>query len=144
MEVRITTLSENTANIGYEDVAPNTFVKREGKLFPNPLADDLALIIETEPGLIVILGCAHRGIITTLPHAQKLTGREIIHTVVGGAHLFRAPEIQLQKTIIALREMAISKLGVSHCSGFYASVCLAQEFGDIFFLNNAGTRFTLC
>ncbi len=144
MEVRITTLSEYTVNIGYEEVDSNIFVKREGKLYPDPLADDLALIIETEPGLIVILGCAHRGIINTLRHAQKLTGREIIHTVVGGAHLFRAPESQVQKTIIALKEMGVSKLGVSHRTGFYASVRLAQEFGDIFFLNNAGTHLTLC
>ena len=127
----------------YEEVDPDIFVKQEGKLYPDPLADDLALVIETEPGLIVILGCAHRGIINTLRHAQKLTGRETIHTVIGGIHLFRASEKQVEQTITALKEMGISKLGVSHCTGFHASVRLAKEFDDKFFLNNAGTCLTL-
>jgi 7,8-dihydropterin-6-yl-methyl-4-(beta-D-ribofuranosyl)aminobenzene 5'-phosphate synthase len=42
-----------------------------------------------------------------------------------------------------LKEMGIQKLGVSHCTGFRASARLAQEFENVFFLNNAGTRFTL-
>lgn len=139
----IMTTGEIPMSTSYEEVDPDIFVKQEGKLYPDPLADDLALVIETEPGLIVILGCAHRGIINTLRHAQKLTGRETIHTVIGGMHLFRAPEKQVEQTITALKAMGISKLGVSHCTGFYASARLAKEFDDKFFLNNAGSRFTL-
>ncbi|MEW6141765.1 MAG: hypothetical protein AB1597_01220 [Chloroflexota bacterium] len=37
----------------------------------------------------------------------------------------------------------VQQLGVSHCTGFYASVQLAQEFGDRFFLNNSGITITL-
>jgi metal-dependent hydrolase (beta-lactamase superfamily II) len=37
----------------------------------------------------------------------------------------------------------IQKLGVSHYTGFFASSILASEFPDAFFLNNAGTQFTL-
>ena len=40
-------------------------------LQPDKLADDLALIIDTDFGLVVILGCAHRGIVNTLRQAQK-------------------------------------------------------------------------
>ena len=127
----------------YEEIDPDIFVKREGSLYPDPLADDLSLVIDTEQGLIVILGCAHRGVINTLHHAQKLTGQKLIHTVIGGVHLFRASEKQLELTVRALKEMEIKKLGVSHCAGFYASARLAREFGDVFFLNNAGTCLTL-
>ncbi len=139
----IMTTGEVPMSTSYEEVDPDIFVKREGKLYPDPLADDLALVIDTEPGLIVILGCAHRGIINTLRHAQKLTSKKLIHTVIGGAHLFRASENQLEQTVGALKEIGIKKLGVSHCTGFYASARLAQEFGDAFFLNNAGTCLTL-
>ena len=107
------------------------------------LADDLALIINTEFGLVVILGCAHRGIINTLRHAQNLTGQKLVYTVIGGTHLFRASEERLAKTIAELKEMGIQRLGVSHCTGFHASARLAQEFKDAFFLNNTGTRLTL-
>ena len=127
----------------YEKIESNLFVKEEGVLHPDPLADDLALIIDTDFGLVVILGCTHRGIVNTLRHAQTLTGKELVYAAIGGTHLFRAPEERLEKTIADLREMGIQRLGVSHCTGFRASARLAQEFPDAFFLNNAGGRITL-
>ena len=128
---------------GYEEIESNLFVKEEGVLHPDPLADDLALVINTSLGLVVILGCAHRGIVNTLRHAQKLTGKEFAYAAIGGTHLFRASEERVEKTIADLKEMGIQKLGVSHCTGFRASARFAQEFEGIFFWNNAGSRFAL-
>lgn len=127
----------------YEEIDSHLFVREDGELKPDPLADDLALIIDAEFGLVVILGCAHRGIINTLRHAQNLTGKELVYAVIGGTHLLGASEERMVNTAAELRDMGIQRLGVSHCTGFYSSARLAQEFGDIFFLNNAGTRLTL-
>jgi 7,8-dihydropterin-6-yl-methyl-4-(beta-D-ribofuranosyl)aminobenzene 5'-phosphate synthase len=127
----------------YEEIDPNLYVKQEGDFHPDPLWDDRALIIKSELGLVVVLGCAHRGIINTLRYAQKVTGVERIHTVVGGTHLISANEERLAFTIAKLKEFGIQKLGVSHCTGMPAAMRLAQEFGDAFFFNNAGTRVTI-
>jgi len=127
----------------YEDIEDNLFVKEGSVLQPDKLADDLALVIDTEFGLVVILGCAHRGIVNTLRHAQNLTGKELVYAAIGGTHLFRASDERIERTIADLKDMGIQRMGVSHCTGFYASARLAREFGDIFFLNNAGTRLTL-
>jgi 7,8-dihydropterin-6-yl-methyl-4-(beta-D-ribofuranosyl)aminobenzene 5'-phosphate synthase len=143
-------ISEHTVTTGeipmvseYECVEDNLFIKKGGLLCQDPLADDLALVIDAEFGLVVVLGCAHRGIINTLRHAQKLTGKKPVYAAIGGAHLIRASEERVAKTIDALKEMGIKKLGISHCTGFPAQARLLQEFGDKFFLNNAGTRITL-
>ena len=128
---------------GYEEIESNLFVEEDSILRPDPMADDLALVINADFGLVVILGCAHRGMINTLRHAQNLTGKEPVYAVIGGTHLFRASEERLEKTMADLKEIGIQKLGVSHCTGFRASARLAQEFEDMFFLNNAGTRITL-
>jgi 7,8-dihydropterin-6-yl-methyl-4-(beta-D-ribofuranosyl)aminobenzene 5'-phosphate synthase len=128
---------------GYEEVENNLFVKEGNILNQDPLADDLALVVDTDFGLVVILGCAHRGIINTLRRAQNLTSKELIYAVIGGTHLFLASDERIEQTIAALKEIGIQRLGVSHCTGFHASARLAQEFEDIFFLNNAGTRLTL-
>jgi len=145
--VRITQHVMTTGEIpmvsGYEEVENNLFVQKGNTLRQDPLADDLALVVDTDFGLVVILGCAHRGIINTLRRAQNLTGKELVYAAIGGTHLFRASEERIEKTIADLREMEIQRLGVSHCTGFPASARLAQEFEDIFFLNNAGTRLTL-
>lgn len=139
----IMTTGEITMSVSFEEIDPDIYVKKDGSLQPDPMADDLSLVIDTEAGLIVILGCAHRGIINTLRHAQKLTGKETVYAAIGGTHLFRASENQIRQTVAALKEMGIKKLGVSHCTGFTAAARLYQEMPDAFFLNNAGTRFTL-
>ncbi len=127
----------------YEEIEPYLQVK-EGKRFkPDKLLDDQALIITTEPGLVVILGCAHRGIINTLYHARKLTGVKKIDTVLGGCHLMEASEERVWLTIAALKELGVQRLGVSHCTGLAASAIMAREFGNKFFFNNAGTRISL-
>jgi len=127
----------------FEEIDPHLFVKEDDDFKPDKLLDDQALIINTEPGLVVILGCAHRGIINTIYHAQQLTGVKQIQMVLGGCHLIGASEERIMLTIAALRELGVSRIGVSHCSGLPAAVIMAQEFGDSFFFNNAGTRINL-
>jgi len=140
---RIMTTGEIPILSGFEEIDSNLFVKEDGVLKPDKLADDLALLIDTESGLIIILGCGHRGIVNTLHDAQKLTGKEQVYAAIGGTHLFRASKERVEKTVAGLKEMGVQRLGVSHCTGFHASARLAREFGDGFFLNNTGTRMTL-
>lgn len=127
----------------YEEVDSDLYVKQNGELRPDPLKDDLALIIKTEIGLVIILGCAHRGMINTIHHAQNLTGMELIHTVVGGTHLINASRERLDLTIAELKRLGVQRLGVSHCTGLPAASILFQEFGDGFFFNNTGRHITI-
>ena len=139
----IMTTGEIAMTTDYETIEPNLLVKEGDVLKPDPLADDLALVVKTEQGLVIILGCGHRGIINTIRHAQRLTGEERVYTVVGGTHLAPASEERIDKTVAELKRIGVHRIGVSHCTGFRASVRLAQTFGDKFFLNNAGSEFTL-
>jgi 7,8-dihydropterin-6-yl-methyl-4-(beta-D-ribofuranosyl)aminobenzene 5'-phosphate synthase len=143
-------ISENIVTSGeipmltdYETIDPILYVKEPGELKPDPLRDDLAVFIKSDRGLIVILGCAHRGVINTLRHAQKLTGVEAIYAVIGGTHLIGASPERMSSTVADLRRLDIQRLGVSHCTGLPASAILSREFGDRFFFNNAGTRVSL-
>lgn len=101
--------------------------------------DDQSLIIKTEKGLFVLLGCAHAGIINILNYAVNKTGENRIHTIIGGTHLWSVSDEQKEKSIQALKEKNIQRLGVSHCTGFEVSMRLAQEFGQRFFHCNVGT-----
>jgi len=127
----------------YEEEDSKLFVKRADAWEPDTVPDDLALIINTELGLVVILGCAHRGAINTLYHAQKLTGINKINTVIGGSHLIIASEERVWRTIAALKELNVQKLGLCHCTGLPAAGLIAHEFGDKFFYNNTGTVLEL-
>ena len=143
-------ISENIVTSGeipmiteYEKIDPILYVKEKGELKPDPLWDDQALFLKSEKGLIIILGCAHRGIINTIRHAQKLTGVESIYAVIGGTHLVTASPQRMDLTIAELLSFGIQRLGVSHCTGLPASAMLAQTFSEAFLFNNAGTRINL-
>ena len=123
----------------FEEIEPYLLIKENSSFQPDKLLDDQALVINTELGLVVILGCSHRGIINTLYYAQQLTKVKRVHTVLGGCHLIDASKERIKLTIAALRELDVQKLGVSHCTGLPAAMLMAQEFGDKFFFNNAGT-----
>jgi len=140
---KIMTTGEIPMVTDYEEIEPHLVVKEDGGYKPDKFRDDQALIINTEPGLVVILGCAHRGIINTLYHAQKLSGVKTIYAVLGGCHLMDATEERVWLTIAALKELGVQRLGVCHCTGLPASAIMAREFGDRFFFNNAGTRISL-
>jgi 7,8-dihydropterin-6-yl-methyl-4-(beta-D-ribofuranosyl)aminobenzene 5'-phosphate synthase len=143
-------LSENIMTTGeipmitdFEPVNQTLCIIQNGKYVPDPLLDDQAIIITTGEGLVIVLGCAHRGMINTIYHARNLTGIEKVAMVIGGCHLHDASEERIWQTIGTLKELGVGKIGVSHCTGMRAAVIMAQEFGDGFFFNNAGTRIEL-
>lgn len=140
-------ISENIVTSGeipmiteYEKIDSMLYVKEKGELKPDPLWDDQALFIKSEKGLIIILGCVHRGIINTIKYAQKLTGMEQIYAVIGGTHLVSASPQRVDLTIAELLSFGIQRLGVSHCTGLPVATMLARTFGKAFFFNNADTR----
>ncbi|MBL0717113.1 MAG: MBL fold metallo-hydrolase [Desulfosarcina sp.] len=122
----------------YEQIDQGLFVKQGDRFVPDKLLDDRSIILKTAKGLLVIAGCAHRGIINILQYVQELTGEERIHAVIGGIHLFRASIEQRERTIEAFKKMKVEKIGVSHCTGLDASFRIAHEFKENFFFNNTG------
>jgi 7,8-dihydropterin-6-yl-methyl-4-(beta-D-ribofuranosyl)aminobenzene 5'-phosphate synthase len=127
----------------YEVVEKYLMVKKNGELEQDALDDDQAMIIDTDFGLVVILGCSHHGIVNTLEHVKKITGKENIYAAIGGTHLVHASQDRLERTAATLLEMKVQYLGVSHCTGFRASAYLSQIFEERFFQNNAGTVMEL-
>jgi 7,8-dihydropterin-6-yl-methyl-4-(beta-D-ribofuranosyl)aminobenzene 5'-phosphate synthase len=123
----------------FESIDSGFFVKEDSAWKPDKVMDDQALVIKTKQGLVVVLGCAHRGIINTLYHARQISGTAEIHIVIGGSHLVRVSEERLWRTIAALNELGVQKMGLCHCTDLAAASILAQEFGDRFFFNKAGS-----
>ena len=120
------------------------YVDGDAKFIPDPINDDAAIYIKTELGLVIVLGCAHRGTINTIHHAQMITGMDEVHMIVGGTHLVKASDYQMESTISELKKIGVHKIGVSHCTGLESSVKLAVGLGmDVFFFNNAGNVITL-
>ena len=120
--------------------AKMTAVSANGeRLRPDPLSDDLSLVIEAPSGLVVLLGCAHAGLINILRSVvRKLPGKPI-HTVLGGTHLGFADEAQFEQTLAALDAFGIERLAVSHCTGLPRAAQLQTRLGERFCFATVGT-----
>lgn len=130
---------EEPMTTSFESVPKNIFVKKGSEYEPDTLRDDQSLYIRTDLGLIIVLGCAHRGIVNIIRHARQLMNLETVYMIIGGTHLGPASEEQVNSSIQALKEMDRRWLGVSHCTGHKVAAKLYREFGDRFFFNNSGT-----
>ncbi|GAB4368108.1 MAG: MBL fold metallo-hydrolase [Calditrichia bacterium] len=107
------------------------------------LHDDMALIIKTVKGLVVLMGCGHSGTINTLKHAMRITGESRIHAVVGGMHLHRAPDEKIEKVVEHLIPLNPDYLIPLHCCGFRTINKLYNLFKKRVLLFNVGDTFSL-
>ena len=110
----------------FESGDQGLYCDSDGQEFDNT-PDDQSLLLETEKGFVLILGCCHAGLVNTVEHVAAMTGRRDMYAVIGGTHLGFCSLEQIAKTVKALRNMGIKKLAASHCTGFAASARLAQE-----------------
>lgn len=110
-----------------------------GEIVVDPVRDDQTVVIDTPDGLLVVLGCSHAGLINILTYIVERTGRSRFHTIMGGTHLGPLGEEQIERTIAALHDFDIARIGVSHCTGPKVAARMAHEFGERFFFCSVGT-----
>lgn len=125
----------------YERIDEGLFVRERKDLVPDEILDDLSLILHTSSGVVVVVGCSHRGIVNILTHVQTLTGEKGIYAVLGGMHLERAAAGQLENTIEAFKTFDLQKIILSHCTGQDASAKIYQAFGDRVMFNRVGAVY---
>jgi 7,8-dihydropterin-6-yl-methyl-4-(beta-D-ribofuranosyl)aminobenzene 5'-phosphate synthase len=125
-----------------ESVAKGFFVDKDGRKIPDTLADDLAVILKTGRGPVVVLGCSHRGVINTLSHVQNIIGEKNIYAVIGGLHLVKTTGKKLGTIIERLERFNLEKIVVGHCTGNDAIQALYSRFKDKLILNTVGNIIT--
>lgn len=123
----------------FEKPDPGLFAEIDGKINQDVFSDDQSLILDTKKGLILVLGCAHSGMINIIHHVIHKTKKEKFYAILGGTHLDFLTPGQLDESIKALKKIKIEKIGVCHCTGMRAAFRLHQEFGDRFFYGSVGS-----
>jgi 7,8-dihydropterin-6-yl-methyl-4-(beta-D-ribofuranosyl)aminobenzene 5'-phosphate synthase len=123
---------------------PNLVILSEqGEQITDPLRDDMSLFIKTDKGLVILLGCAHAGLLNIIDHAIQVIGQEKIYMVLGGTHLKFCSEAQMAATLKRLEELDIDKIGASHCTGLRGARMLAERFGERFFSASVGVEIEI-
>jgi len=122
----------------FEKIDKDMKVLKEGIFVQDELKDDFSMAIDTSKGLVILLGCAHAGLVNILNHFIEKTGKDRIYSVIGGTHLGFASEEQMNNTLKILDKYNIEKLGVSHCTGLANSAKLFGILKERFFFASVG------
>jgi 7,8-dihydropterin-6-yl-methyl-4-(beta-D-ribofuranosyl)aminobenzene 5'-phosphate synthase len=129
---RMSTFEKGDANM--------TVILPDGKsIHPDPLKDDLSLIIDSDKGLIIVLGCAHAGTINIIEYALKQMNRDRIYAIMGGTHLGFSSDEQFEETLRVIDQYKIERIGVSHCTGLEKASLLHNRLKERFFFGMVGS-----
>ncbi|MFC1542228.1 MBL fold metallo-hydrolase, partial [Candidatus Latescibacterota bacterium] len=137
----ISTTGQIPRNTYFEKVG-NDFFLDEKCTLPDFIIDDQALYLTTTEGIIIILGCAHSGIVNTMNYVSELSGQQKIFAVFGGMHLYRASNEQLDATAEAFARYDVKMIGPCHCTGLKALTYFKSRFPGRFVECITGSRFT--
>jgi len=128
----------------YEILNPRFVAKHGNEYVQENFPGEQALIMNAKgKGLVVLSGCAHRGIVNAVKTAQMVTGIEKVHVVIGGCHLINAKQEQILKTVADIRAVNPDYIVPTHCTGYEAISTFAREMPDRFILNTAGTKYVI-
>ena len=91
-----------------------------GGLVPDSIPEDMSLLVDTDKGIVVVAGCGHAGTVNTIEYARHLLGPEPVYAIIGGLHLFAAPDSALAWTATRLHSAQLGYLLGAHCTGIEA------------------------
>jgi len=126
----------------FEDTGGN-FFQDESCQSPDLLPDDQSLFWESPSGTVVLLGCAHAGVINLLSYVRRLTENKPIRAVLGGMHLLNASPSRLEKTLAALRDFNVKTVAPVHCSGPAAMTFLQTQLPNQYQTVRTGSTIVL-
>lgn len=107
----------------FEEPEPNFYVAQAGKRTRDFFSEELNLVIDQGDGVILITGCAHRGIVNTVEDTIKTFGKRI-KILIGGFHLYKSSVQKIEKVKDALRVFKIDRIFPYHCTGELATKLL--------------------
>lgn len=116
-------------------------IKTDSGVASDPFTDDLSLLIDTPSGPVVLLGCAHSGMVEILDQISESSGIKKFHAVIGGTHLNSASDEYVLKAVESVKKYDVQVIAVSHCTGFKVAARFASEFGDRFQNASVGKVF---
>lgn len=126
----------------FEDTGGPFFLDPEGQR-PDLLDDDQALWINTDEGLVIIVGCCHSGLLNTVEHIRLVSGIDKIRGIVGGLHLHHASVQRLEKTYRAILDWDVEFLVPCHCTGKDVASSMLDTFGDKVYQGRGGMTLAI-
>jgi len=125
-----------------EGCTPEKFCSDAAGEVVDDIPDDQALYMKTPSGIVVLLGCAHSGLINTLDYIYELTEGSPFKAVIGGTHLRSASNEKIRWTLHELKRFNIGLIAPAHCTGISATNAIMNAYPEEFGKCDTGSVFT--
>jgi metal-dependent hydrolase (beta-lactamase superfamily II) len=102
----------------------------DGNLVLDNIPEDQSLVLDTDKGLVVLIGCGHAGLINILTYArQTVRPGAQVYAALGGFHLFAAKADTLSWTADKLKEFGVGQIMGAHCTGIEPVYYFRERLG---------------
>lgn len=108
----------------------------EGQEMQDDFMHELALVLKTDKGLIIISSCSHSGAINIMNSCVAFTGESRVCAFVGGLHFVDSEQVGSEIEVFE-RELKASyadaQIVTGHCTGDMAKGLLAEKMPQVSF-----------
>jgi 7,8-dihydropterin-6-yl-methyl-4-(beta-D-ribofuranosyl)aminobenzene 5'-phosphate synthase len=101
-----------------------------------------SLVITCADQLVVIVGCAHPGVVTIVRHVTSLF-KKVPSLIVGGFHWYESSIEEVEAQIGLLRKLGVKKVAPCHCTGERALSWIEENWKEGFIECTLGTKLNL-
>ncbi len=103
--------------------------------------NEQSLVISTEKGLVLVVGCAHPGFRPILERTREIS-EEPIHLVIGGYHL-EDKDSKILELARLMKEYEVETIAPCHCTPVRAARILKKMFEDNYLEVGVGSTIEL-
>lgn len=139
----ITLIKESGANpisvSDFTEILPDVFSSGEIKA----AIPEQSLVIRRPNELIIITGCAHPGIVRIVQKIKDTFPDELIYLVLGGFHLLRSSEEEINDVIQKMYGMVVLSVAPTHCTGEAARKMFKDAFDADYVEIGVGKNFII-
>ncbi|TFH28996.1 MAG: MBL fold metallo-hydrolase, partial [Promethearchaeota archaeon] len=93
-------IKERPYHSGEEKMAMH--LKDDGSSEIDPVKEDQSMYLRTSNGTVIVTGCAHAGLLNICRNAKELL-KQPIHAIIGGSHMVRFTEEQVEEVADVLK-----------------------------------------
>lgn len=114
--------------VSYEEPAPGLVTFLGPAMVPDPVTEDLVVVLQTDSGPVALTACAHAGPANILEHVRQVMVAPVAW-LIGGLHLDGVEPLQRDNSLAYLASREGLRLAVGHCTGPRSLAVLAQALG---------------
>lgn len=119
------------------------YIRRGLRYVPDDFAHEQTLVFRTSKGLVLMNSCSHSGPDIIVNEVLKVFQNETIAAYVGGLHLFRLSDSEVEAVSERMASCGIDRIYTGHCTGQTAYDILRQRFGDRIELFHCGMQIEI-